>query len=308
MSLKSRILQKIFGTAGPSTEFGQIGSKAAAAPIKTKDLALMQSLPEYDQGLNAIVSDQGTSVLPYLEDLNSLFLLITSQLAYIMQSGIPEWNTETEYYQGVSMVLFNGEIWIDTFGTPGTPNLNFNPGTNPTKWTAILSVTLLKAQNLNDVANKATSRTNLDVYDKSTAATKTGPETLTNKTLTTPVINDGVNVNKVNTIKDQGVVAASGLKYKILNIGSWNMNSIGSIDISHGLTLSNIISVSILIIDDDGDKYPLDYASPAGVAPGFQRIDSTNVKITAITGDFYQLNPLFNGAGNRGHITILYAA
>lgn len=143
MGLKIRIFQKIFGSFGPTAEFGKIGSKAAASPIKTKDLALMQTLAQYEQGLAAIISDQGTSQLPYLEDLNSLFLLITSQLAYIMQSGIPEWDAETEYYKDVSMVLFNKEILIDAYGTPGTPNLNFNPSTNPTKWVPLTLTNLI---------------------------------------------------------------------------------------------------------------------------------------------------------------------
>lgn len=140
MSLLPRALQKIFGQTGGTSEFGQIGSKAAGLPITTKDLETMQSLTQYLQGLSAIVSDQGTSVLPYLEDINSLFFLATSQLAYLMQSGIPEWNDETEYYQNVSFVSYNGKIWKDLYGTPGTPNLNYEPPANPDKWEVIAPV------------------------------------------------------------------------------------------------------------------------------------------------------------------------
>jgi hypothetical protein len=134
MGILTRVRQKIFGDAGGSGEFGKIGSKAAGSPVTTKNLETIQELSQYDLGMNAIVSDQGTSVLPYLEDINSLFLLTTSQIAYLMQSGVPEWNDETEYYLGVSIVLENGMLWIDTYGTGGTPNLNFQPSTNPSKW------------------------------------------------------------------------------------------------------------------------------------------------------------------------------
>jgi len=148
MALLTRALQKIFGSTGGTGEFGQIGSKAAGAPATTKNLETMQALSEYDLGLNAIVSDQGTSVLPYLEDINSLFFLTTSQLAYLFQSGTPEWDDATEYYQGVSLVLHDGDIWIDTYGTVGTPNLNFNPTTNTDKWTSLTGVVAERIENI----------------------------------------------------------------------------------------------------------------------------------------------------------------
>lgn len=159
MSQLSRVLQKIFGSTGGSSEFGKVGSKAAGLPVTTKDLELIQSLPEYLLGLNAIVSDQGTSVLPYLEDMNSLLLLTTSQLAYLMQSGIPEWNAETEYYLDVSFVIDDGKIWKDTFGTGGTPNLNFQPSSNLDKWQQITEVgeTDFSAKNL--IINVASNTT-----------------------------------------------------------------------------------------------------------------------------------------------------
>lgn len=149
MSLLPRALQKIFGSTGGSGEFGQIGSKAAGSPATTKDLELMQDLTEYLQGLNAIVSDQGTSVLPYLEDINSLFFLTTSQLAYLMQSGIPEWNAETEYYQNVSYVVESGVIYKDIYGTP--PNLNFQPSTNQDKWEEIISLKAVEFETSKDL-------------------------------------------------------------------------------------------------------------------------------------------------------------
>jgi len=137
MGLLTRAVQKIFGSTGGTGEFGQIGSKAAGAPTTTKNLETMQGLSEYLLGMNAIVSDQGTSVLPYLEDINSLFFLTTSQLAYLMQSGVPEWDDATEYYLGVSVVLHDGILWKDIYGTGGTPNLNFSPTTNLDKWQPI---------------------------------------------------------------------------------------------------------------------------------------------------------------------------
>lgn len=158
MTQLTRALQKIFGSAGGTSEFGQIGSKAAGAALTTKDLELMQALTEYDDGLEAIISDQGTTKLPYLQDINSLFYLTTSQLAYLMQSGVPEWNDETEYYADVSIVLRNGILYKDVYGTGGTPNLNFAPESNLDKWKAVAAaidvVSLVDGANISNDASE----------------------------------------------------------------------------------------------------------------------------------------------------------
>lgn len=171
-----RALQKVFGSTGGTGEFGKIGSKTAGAPATTKDIETMQSLSEYDQGMNAIVSDQGTSKLPYLEDINSLFFLTTSQLAYLMQAGVAEWDDSTEYYLDISIVLHDGILWKDKFGTPGTPNLNYEPTTNPDKWQPIASREKIVA--LTDGANIATDLSKGTVF----AVTKAVNGTLDNPT------------------------------------------------------------------------------------------------------------------------------
>lgn len=159
MALLPRALQKIFGSTGAASEFGKIGSKAAGAPVTTKDLELMQTLSEYDLGLPAIVSDQGTSVLPYLEDINSLFFLTTSQIAYLFQAGIPEWDDETEYYLDVSLVVEGGITYKDIFGTGGTPNLNFQPSANPDKWEPVLGLRAVDFESKDLIINVQTADT-----------------------------------------------------------------------------------------------------------------------------------------------------
>ena len=162
MSILSRAKQIIFGDSGGTGEFGQIGSKAAGAPATTKNLATMQSLTEYLQGLNAIVSDQGTSVLPYLEDMNSLFFLTTSQLAYIFQSGVPEWETNTDYYKALSVVLEEASLWIDKIGVDPSPNQGNNPLTNLDKWDFIASpIRVLSDQDI----SAGNQTTDLTIYE-----------------------------------------------------------------------------------------------------------------------------------------------
>jgi len=303
MSLLTRIAQKIFGTTGTSSEFSQIGSKRAGAPVKTKDLELMQTLAQYAAGLNAIVSDQGTSVLPYLEDLNSLFYLITSQLAYLMQSGIPEWNDETEYYQGVSLVLYDGEILIDLYGTPGTPNLNFEPDTNPLKWKILSSDYLFKAQNLADLPNASTARSNLDVYSE--AESDSGGQVFTNKSLS----GDSNTITEVASIKDQGGIAASGLKCKVIAIGDWDMNATANISIPHGLIDTSIRGIICTIRDDLNIAY-YDFAQVRASDNGTGGVNTAigNVLLNRTPSGAFDSANFSSTSYNRGWVTIWYEA
>jgi len=135
MSILTRAIQKVFGETGGAGEFGQIGSKAAGSASTSKDIATIQSLTEYLQGYFSITSDQGTSRLPYSEDLNSLFYLTTRQLAYLFQSGIPEWDTDTDYYADVSIVQEGGDVYISLTGADPTPNQGNQPSlTIGTNW------------------------------------------------------------------------------------------------------------------------------------------------------------------------------
>lgn len=92
-----RVLQKIFGSAlASASNIAKIGSLAAGAPAYTNDVAQMQSLVQYLSGFNGINIGNGS---PAKQDMNALFYMVTQQLAYILQTGIPEWEIGTEYYQ-----------------------------------------------------------------------------------------------------------------------------------------------------------------------------------------------------------------
>jgi hypothetical protein len=145
MAKLARKLQRVFGDTGGTGEFGQIGSKAAGAPTTTKDLDTIQSLAEYLQGYLAIVSDQGTAQLPYSEDLNSLFFLATTQLAYLFQNGIPEWlnSADQRYYADVSFVVRSGRIYKAIQGDDGLNiNTQKDPLTEPTWWVDYIAETV----------------------------------------------------------------------------------------------------------------------------------------------------------------------
>jgi len=129
---QSRINQLIFGDTGGTTEFGQIGSESAGSPATTKNLDTIQALSQYAGGLYDITNSGAEP--PRIEDFNSLFLLITTQLRYVLQNGMPEWNAAAQYFALVSFVQVNGVLYQALTGTDGTPNVNHNPVGDATNW------------------------------------------------------------------------------------------------------------------------------------------------------------------------------
>lgn len=132
MSLLSRVKQKIFGETASSSEMGKIGSDAAGSPATTKDLALIQSLSQYAAGLYAITASAGQP--PRIQDINSLFFLVSSQIAYNFQAGIPEWESATEYYANISFVTKGGIIYKSLTGSGGSPNVGNDPTSDVVNW------------------------------------------------------------------------------------------------------------------------------------------------------------------------------
>lgn len=126
MSKIPRVYQQPFGSTGPSGDFGQFGSKAAGSPVNTKDAETIQSLAAFLSGwADAIVSGN----VPELEDMNSLFLLIFQQIGYILQTGVPEWDSDTIYYTD-SFCQVDGVIYISLTDD----NIGNDPETSGANW------------------------------------------------------------------------------------------------------------------------------------------------------------------------------
>lgn len=96
MSNLARITQKIFAADAGSDEIIEFGSKAAGTPVPTTDAADIQTT-EYDEGWLAATL-AGARFLPTYQDMNGLFFLLSQQIAYILQKGIPEYDAGTDYY------------------------------------------------------------------------------------------------------------------------------------------------------------------------------------------------------------------
>lgn len=134
MALLTRAIQKIFGETGGTGEFGRIGSDAAGSPTTTKDIATIQSLAQFSQGLFAITDSLNEP--PRGQDINALYFLMTRQLAYLFQAGVPEWLSTGEYYAGLSYAVgSDGKLYRSKTGTDGSPNTGNNPTTDDgTNW------------------------------------------------------------------------------------------------------------------------------------------------------------------------------
>lgn len=128
MAKIGRVLQNIFGETHGTNEFTQIGSVAEGAPVYTTDPVAMQALARFKGGLFDICIGENS---PIIEDINSLFYLMTRQIAYILQNGIPEWETNTVYFIGSFASDGSGNIYKSIIDD------NENPLTDGSSWTEV---------------------------------------------------------------------------------------------------------------------------------------------------------------------------
>lgn len=111
MARLTKEIFKVFGLSGIVDDFAKFGSKVAGAPLKTKDLATIQSLSTWDNGLKDAL--YASNKVPFYEDLNALFYVLSYQTGYILQEGVIEYNDLTTYHTN-SVVKKTGttEIYV----------------------------------------------------------------------------------------------------------------------------------------------------------------------------------------------------
>jgi hypothetical protein len=105
MAKIARKNQKIFAN---DISVGQFGSYAEGSGAYSSDVETIQALNAYDAGLGAALINNAP---PAIEDIDGLIYMMTKQLAYIFQAGIPEYNASTTYYIG-SLVSVAGQIFM----------------------------------------------------------------------------------------------------------------------------------------------------------------------------------------------------
>ena len=114
MTRLKRVTNKIFGatastiddpTYGP--EIGQFGSAKLGTYNATDDVAQIQGLSAWDNGwIDAVIPDQQYPTLPEMTGVGKVF---SYQTSYLMQEGIAEWDSATEYCKD-SIVKYVPEI------------------------------------------------------------------------------------------------------------------------------------------------------------------------------------------------------
>lgn len=91
-----RSTQKIFGVNAAQNQITEFGSIKAGAPVYSQNVANIQTAAFEGGWSDALQYDYA----PYRQDRNAVDLVTTSQLAYLFQEGIPEWDAGTVYYKG----------------------------------------------------------------------------------------------------------------------------------------------------------------------------------------------------------------
>ena len=145
-----RIPFKVFGSAGLIDFFGQFGSEQSGNPLLTKDLTQIQALPAYIIGLSA-ATNNGTSN-PWLNDINSLYLLFSSMIAYLFQDGVPAYDAATTYFEN-SFCKVGKDIYVSKVDD----NTGNSPPSRLTYWE------LFSAGGINLQSDYSSTAVNLDV-------------------------------------------------------------------------------------------------------------------------------------------------
>lgn len=105
MAKIQRNTQKIFGGNAPSDDIAALGSFKIGTPVYTDNIQALQN-QAFEQGYGAsLVANEA----PFLEEQNSVPYVLSKQLAYNFQEGIPEYDVNTTYYIGSIVKTLNEE-------------------------------------------------------------------------------------------------------------------------------------------------------------------------------------------------------
>ena len=118
MAKITRTTHKIFGATGGSSYYGEFGSAKAGTPVNSRDLATIMSLGAWSTGWQDALVATVNGNAPCLEEENSVMFVHSTQMAYIFQEGIPEWDSGTTYWKN-SIV----KLPLTLGGSEGNPQL-----------------------------------------------------------------------------------------------------------------------------------------------------------------------------------------
>lgn len=226
MTRLKRITNKIFGntastTGSPDTgaEIGQFGSAKAGTYNATADVETIQALPAYEQGwIGAVIPDQQYPTLPEMTGVNKV---LSYQTGYLMQEGIPEWDSGTTYYKnsivksskvtttqtttasiGASTGITSASVNKNTFVSQISVDGNYTFTYNGTSWL------------YNGIA------TDLNIYGITYTGTPAENDTITVTLTTTTSIGD---LTLYKSLTDDNIgnnpTAENSIHWEVLNLG-----------------------------------------------------------------------------------------
>lgn len=130
MTKYTRVTGVVFGSSanasGDDPEIGQFGSALAGTYNGTTDIATIQALPAWQDGFIGCVTPN--TQFPPLPEMTGFGKVLSQQICYLLQQGIPEYDSGTTYYTG-NWVSYNSSIYVSK-----ADNISNVLPTNTTYW------------------------------------------------------------------------------------------------------------------------------------------------------------------------------
>lgn len=205
MAKIERKTQKIFAGSGSSDDTAAFGSMITGQPVYTDDVERLQTTA-YEQGWSKAIA---ANEAPFLEEMNGVQYGFSKQIAYLMQNGIPEWDSNTTYYANTSFCQVNGVIY-QSLTDDNTGN---DPTTDTTHWQVYFD--RVNSDITNKITNCIISAPNgVASYDGATVTVKQGLNVLIPNGK-----NDNNTLNNINYTVNEDITAtlSGACKYILLN-------------------------------------------------------------------------------------------
>ncbi len=122
-------------------------------------------------------------------------------------------------------------------------------------------------------------------------------------------------VNTIDASYTSSDIGTASLKVKVIQIGDWNMDTTGSVSVTHSIVDgTKIRSVDAVIISDNGlyfklENYDVATGQLSGGIAGVNEdvpISGTSILLARKTGGFFDQTAFDSTTFNRGFITIIY--
>jgi hypothetical protein len=135
MAILQRLTGKVFAGSALLTNLGVFGSALSGSPTNptgTNTEAQIQAEDAYKEGwTEAVVTSKN---FPPIEEVNGVLRTISYQACYLLQEGIPAWDSNTEYSNTSVVKIINGNQ-LDFYISKRTQSGNTPQTDDGTNWT-----------------------------------------------------------------------------------------------------------------------------------------------------------------------------